>query len=552
MPAKTDLQRALCVLVLALSMALGVGCGRDEAPVVETPEPASEPQRGGTLVLASVSDAAGWIEYISPATRLSQELTTHLFLRLVEEQPDFEEHPPTVAPMLAESWEWEGGQSALVFRLRKEARWSDGEPLTARDVRFTWLAQTHPDVGWVDSHIKDSIDDVEIVDDHTVRFHFNSVNPHLLLDANEGGILPEHVFGQLPFEEWRQNAPWFEENLVVSGPFLLETWAPQREIVLSRNPNYYDPRYPYLDRVVIRIIPDRASQLTQLLAGQLDVMESLGSSDIEQVQDAGRFNLPSYWSRNYFFVGYRADNPLFATPELRRALTLAIDRESIVEAVYGKWGKVGVGPILTTVWAFNRDLEPLPYDPEEARRLLAAEGFAPGEDGVLVRGDGQRFSFELVSNIGNQQRSDAMVLIQEQLRRVGIEVEQRLIEFNSMGVKLTNGDFEAMMLGLAMPTDLDLEYAYHSQGGSNFFGYSNPELDEVIDQMAAVTTYEELGERVGQAQAILHRDQPMTFLWEAQRVHAFDRRVRGAEPNLLRTYWHLWRWWIDPAVADAD
>src|SRR6185503_5111141 len=154
---------------------------------------------------------------------------------------------------------------------------------TADDVRFTWQAQKSTDVAWPSSYLKDSIRDVEVMDAHTVRFHFTRAYPRQLLDANEGFILPKHTWSQLPFAKWADSGDWFRDHLFVDGPFTLERWKAQEEIVLRANPRYFEPGKPRLQQVVFRIVPDEAARLQELLGGAAQLIESVPPDRADEV-----------------------------------------------------------------------------------------------------------------------------------------------------------------------------------------------------------------------------------------------------------------------------
>ncbi len=254
--------KRLTVLLALVLLAPLAGCREREAA---KPAPTAAPAPT-TLVVASGVDISGVNELVASATRqLDQDVLSAMFLRLLAEQPDFQEHPPTFAPQLARSWDFSPDRLALTFHLRDDVQWSDGVPVTAEDVRFTWQAQTSEEVGWPNSYLKESIREVEVVAPHTVRFRFDHAYPTQLLDANEGFILPAHAWKQLPFAKWPESGDWFREHLVVAGPFTLERWKPQEEVVLRKNPRYFEAGKPRLERVVFRIVPDDTARLQELL-----------------------------------------------------------------------------------------------------------------------------------------------------------------------------------------------------------------------------------------------------------------------------------------------
>ena len=194
-------RRLWCSLVLLAGLAGVLACGGgDEAPA----QPVGEaPKPGGTLVIGSISDVDSWNEYISQQS-FANFLLRRVYLRLAEQKPGPLSHPNDYEPSLAESWEASKDGLSLTFRLR-EVSWSDGTPIGAEDVRFTWQAQTSEHVPWIGAASKTRIRDVEVVDARTIRFHFDAVYPYQFLDAIEGGILPKHVFGEIPFERWKDH-----------------------------------------------------------------------------------------------------------------------------------------------------------------------------------------------------------------------------------------------------------------------------------------------------------------------------------------------------------
>jgi peptide/nickel transport system substrate-binding protein len=534
-------------LAWALLAILVAGC-RDHpgAPPAPTPPP--------TLVVASGVDISGLNELVASATRqFDQDVLSALFLRLLAEQPDYQQHPPTFAPQLARSWDFSPDRLTLTFHLRDDVRWSDGVPVTAADVRFTWQAQTSPEVGWPNGYLKESIRDVEAVDPHTVRFHFTRAYATQLLDANEGFVLPAHAWSQLPFARWPESADWFRDHLVVDGPFTLERWRRDQEVVLRSNPGYFRVGRPRLARVVFRTVPVEAVRLQELLAGKADLVEGVPADRADEVARTPGRRIVPVWARQYTFIGWNTRRSPFDDARVRRALTLGIDREALVEALWHGHARVADSPILSTVWAHARDLRPWPYDPAAARRLLAESGFRDADgDGTLERG-GKPFAFELSTNVGSQVRRDAVVLVQEQLGRIGVEVVPAFRERGAQAARLQAHDFDAALGAWGIDTGLDLRYAFDSKDpdGGNWGGYRNPEVDRLLDaidrepdRLAARPLYDRI-------QHLIHEDQPFTFLWEPQWLVGLASRVEGASPSALSTYQGLEDWGIAAGTTAA-
>jgi peptide/nickel transport system substrate-binding protein len=549
------MRQPIRILLPILLAVLPAACGTHEETGRRPDGAASQgtaetPRRGGTIVTGWTTEPLGLNDLTFPTTAVGNEVMFRIFQHLVDEQPDFTEHPATFAPQLAESWEWSDGHKTLTFHLRKNLVWSDGAPLTAEDVRWTWQAHIHPAVAWDSAYMKDAIRDVEVVDPQTVRFHFSRAYAKQLLDANEGLILPKHLWSQLPFEKWRENPDWFRQHQVSSGPFKIESWKPQQEMVLVRNERYWEKDRPYLDRVILRFVPDAGNLLSQFLNGDLDFIAQVSPSDAARIKAKPDLELVSFWSNLYVVVAWNGTRPLFTDPEVRRALTLAIDRQTIVDTLLpGDTGRVGISPILQAVWAHDKTLQPWPYDPAEARRILAAKGWKDTDgDGILDRG-GKAFSFELTSNAGNASRNDAAVMIQQQLRTVGIEAAPRIVEFNTLVTDTRSGNYDGTIAGLSIDTSLDLSGNYHTRsiaGGDNYFHYSNPEVDRLIDLAARQVELASALPYLHQVEHLIHRDQPATFLWESKRLAAVNKRVHDAWPNLQSGFFNLKDWWVEP------
>jgi peptide/nickel transport system substrate-binding protein len=505
------------------------------------------PIQGGTLVVATQTDIGGVNELVSGTSAFSQDIIERMFLDLFEEQPDFTEHPPSFEPRLAESYEWSDDRLALTIRLHSGVTWSDGMPVTAADVRWSWQAQIDPGVAWAYAQSKDAITDVEVLDDLTVRFHFSHAYATQMSDVNEGVVLPKHAWEALPFELWPESEDWFREHLVVNGPFILSSWRPQEEIVLERNERYFESDLPHLDRVAFRVVPERTLQVTQLLRGELDFMPRVDAADAARVAAAATIELLPYWHRQYTYLGWNTARDLFSDAAARRALTQAIDRNAMVETLYQGFSRIGISPIIQSVWAFDDTLEPWPYDPAQASRDLADLGWNAGQDGVLVRDD-QRFVFELGINATSRSWRDAATMIQEQLGRIGIEVQIRPMEFHSLIALMEAHDYDAIIGSFGIDTSLDLKYAFHSESiddGYNFGSYSDGRVDTLIDEVKNQLDPLDAGPMLAEIQQILHRDQPFTFLWETQRLAAIGEGVRGADPNPVSTYYNLRDWWIE-------
>ena len=503
--------RLLVPLVLALAAA---GCGKGDAPASASASPVpSAPVRGGTLVLGAITDADAWNEYVSQQT-VAINLLRRMYLRLAQEQGDTKDHPPTFTPLLANSWTTSDDGLTITFSLRGGS-WSDGTPITAEDVRFTWQAQTSPEVAWPGSTSKERIKAVQVFDDHTVAFVFDRKYPEMLADAIEGGIVPKHVFGQVPFKEWRTH-DWSTAK-VGSGPFLLSSWRPGEEITLVRNPRYMNPSRPFLDGVTVRIVPDIGNLETQLLAGTIDVVDGIPPADAKRMSAAKGVSVVAYDNPMFDYIGWNGAKAPFDDPAVRRALTLAIDRQGIVDDLLFGYGKVSASPLLSSWWPSDARLTPWPYDPDEAKRILAQKGYGPDRP----------LTFELASNAGNRLRETVAVKIQEQLGRVGVRVTPRVLEMRALREASTAGKFDAYIGGWRFSGKIDLKSIFGSGAPSNVVAYASEVTDHGLEALTSAEDWREAKSAYGRIAHQIHSDQPYTFLYEAKRLVAVGPRAQG-------------------------
>ncbi len=503
---------APAVALALIAPSCGAGGTGSQAPSSDT-----RPQRGGTLVVGSTVDADAWNEYVSQQT-LAINLLHRIYARLAEDNGDTREHPASFAPQLAESWSFAADGLTLSVRLR-DATWSDGVPLTAGDVRFTWKAQTSPALGWTGGSFKARVKDVEAVDARTVLFRFDRVYPEMLADAFEGGILPEHVFGRVPIEDWRTH-DWSSVR-IGSGPFVLSSWRPGEEIVLERNPRYFDPGRPLLDKIVVRIVPDIGNLETQLAAGAIDFVDGVPPQDAKRLSETKGIELVVFENPMFDYVGWNGARKPFDDPEIRRALTLGIDRKAIVDDLLYGYGRVSTGPLLSSWWAADPTLTSWPYDPQEARRLLAAHGYDATHP----------LSFELTTNAGNRVREAVTLKIQEQLGRIGVNVALRPFEMKAFRERNLAGNFDAYVAGWRFNGKLDLASIFGSAaippGGSNVVAYRSAEADRLLEAIAAAADWSAAKTAYAKLARRIHEDQPYTFLYEGKRIAAHGPRLKG-------------------------
>jgi len=531
-------RRSLLVRLPGLALLL-VGLAASSPPT----------ERAASRLVIGVRGDVSSFNLYTATNAFSQDVIDLLDLKLADEQDDFSHGPPTFRPSLASSWEFSGDRLHLTFHLDPRARWSDGKPVTAEDVLFTHKVASSADVGWVGSDVKEQIAEVTAPDSRSVVVRFKSLYPYALMDAAEGNVLPARAYEKIPLAEWPKQA--FLDVPASCGPFLLKRYERGAVIELVRNPGYFRSPLPRLDSVVFRILPDEATLVNELLSGGIDFMENIPADAVARIQANPRLRIVRVPDLSYTFISWNLSRPWFSDPRVRRALTLAIDRQAIIDGLLPGVGRPSAGPILSFMWARDPSLKPPPFDPAEARRILKEAGWEDRDrDGVLEK-DGKPFHFELESNQGSSLRAAIVEMVSEQLRRVGVEAVPRIFEFSAFVARHEKHDYDAFVSSWRESTKVDLKSAFATSsqsGGYNYGLYSNPGLDGIIDRARVENDPGAARKLWAQAQQIIARDLPYTFLFERDRLNAVPKSLRGLHPSPRSAYAGLEEWSLESSV----
>jgi peptide/nickel transport system substrate-binding protein len=530
------MHRFLSFLLLPLLL---VGCGDDGVEY----DVAGDPVPGGTAVFGISND----FQAFNPVTNTN--LTTFdvmkqmLFTPIIRYDEELE-----VQPYLAESWELD--EDYVVFHLRDDIVWHDGVPVTAEDVKFTFdLAKNPETASLLGSAYLNMVESATVIDPRTIRFDF--VEPHAqALEAFWWAPLPKHLLEDVPPAELRQ-AP-FNRNPVGSGPFRFVEWEQGQQLVLEANRDFPDEIFvgPYLDRVVFRVIPEGTTMVTEFLTGGLDVIGyTLPPDKAAQIVAQEGVELKHFPSREFTYVGWNAERPLFDDPRVRRALTMAINREQIIEAFQYGYAVPAHGMI--PPWSpMYTELEPLEYDPEQALELLREAGWRDIDgDGVLEK-DGRPFRFVLLVNAANQLHQDIATVMQEQLAEIGVALELRTVEFQTLLQQHKAREYDAVISNWTLdtfrvdPTPLFACEEARTPLSANRTGYCSPEADELIEAGLRTTDEEEAREIWAEFSEVLREDQPLTFLFWAEDLAGVRPRLRSVEMDVRSKLAEVEDWWI--------
>jgi len=480
---------------------------------------------GDAYVTGSIGDARVLIPFLADDSS-SGEICGNIFNGLTKLDKDL-----NVVGDLAESWEISEDKLVITFRLRAGVKWHDGYPLTAEDVKFTFKSIMDPKNGCPYTSNYQDITNIEILDNHTIRFTYEKPYAPALTKLGMG-IVPKHVLAGRDIR-----ASGFKRSPVGTGPYKFVKWKTDEYIILESNKEYFEHR-PYIDKRVTRVIPNQAMQFIELLSGAIDAM-GLNAYQYRHRTQTPRFRKDlttyKYLSHGYVYLGYNMSDPLFADRRVRRALSYAINRQEIIDGVRLGLGEVCTGPFLKGTRYYNESVGGYPFDPEKARLMLARAGWRDTDkDGILDK-NGEPFKFRIITNQGNKEREDIATIIQRQFASLGIKVDIQIIAWAAfIDQFIDKKNFQAVILGWSLPTDPDCYNVWHSEsskeGGLNFVSYKNEEVDRLI--VAGRSTYDE-EERRGiyhKIHELISEDAPYTFLYFPYATPAISKRFRGIEP----------------------
>lgn len=504
---------------------------------------------GGTLVIGVTSDIAD----ISPLTWQVQNALYMQQFVLFTPLITYDEKLRPI-PRLARSWEVNADTTLLTFHLRDDVWWQDGVRTSAYDVKFSYDLARNPRTGYIYAGLWTFYGEAEAPDSFTFRVH---LRPHAeYMDVwRQFAPVPEHVLRGVPPERMAGN-PFGTQRPVGNGPFVFASRAPGEQWVFATNPRW--PKElggrPYVDRLVYRVIPEPATLLTELQTGGIDLYPGMPPQFAARVQASPRARLVDFPDLSYEQLTWNERRPPFGDARVRRALTLAIDRPRLVEAVRAGYGRVANSTVAPELWMHDpRAGRELGYDTAAARRLLGEAGFADRDgDGVLESAGGRPFRFTLKVPHGNQERRDIAEIVQAQLRRIGVAVEVREVEFNVLLATASDArkrDFDAMVLGWKPEFHLDDSDVFSCRKRDQplaFSGYCSAEADRLMDSVQVVPDRRAALPLWWRYQELIARDLPITPLYFSNRLVGIGRRVRGVALDARGDWVGVERWWIEP------
>jgi peptide/nickel transport system substrate-binding protein len=450
-------------------------------------------------------------------------------------------------PWLADSWTISDDNRTYTFTLRDDAVFHDGDPVTAADVEFTVMAMLSPGyqgpfqsdwarlegAGEVISGSADTLSGLRVVDDHTVEFTL--AEPYagfLTVMARQLKPLPSHLLAE---EGDLTESSEFSLNPVGSGQYRFESWEKGNQFVAVANPDHWTGE-ACLKRITQTIIPDMNTLVASLEAGEYDATIVPPPSSLERLREMDSLEVYELPPKTPEGIHFNLEQPPFDDPLVRRAIASAIDYETFGREFMGYEEPQPRGFFSPASWAYSDEFAPPAYDPEAAASLLEEAGF-PGGEGLTV---------QLRTNAGNQFREQELTFIQDQLAAVGVESEIVAEEWGLFITAVGDGDFEVAAVNAGdnagIPDPTAIEEVYRTGGAANYTGYSNPEVDALLDEASSLVDVEERTALYAQVQEILAEDLPFVPGFWYPNLFAVRSDIEGVDPSVVGAYWNIADW----------
>jgi len=527
--------KGTCILFLCLFLA--GGCAKKT--VRDSSEEAGAFSYGDALVTPSIADAIQ-LNPVLCADSSSGDIVGLLFNGLVKYDKDIK-----LTGDLAQSWKVTEGGLVITFYLRKGVRWHDGREFTSEDVKFTYERLIDPKVKTPFSSDFERVKSLETPDKYTVVVTYKE--PFAPGLASWGmGIVPKHLFEKGDF-----NTNPCNRRPVGTGPYIFKKWVTDEKIELEANPDYFEGK-PFISKYIYRIISDQSVQLSELEKGTVDYMGLNSfqySTESRTLPEKYQINVFRYSSINsYTYLGYNIESPFFKDVKVRQALACAINKKDMIKGVIQGFGKPITGPYPPAFWAYNNQAREYAYNPDKARRALESLGWKDSDgDGILEK-NGIPFRFTLITNQGNKERELCATIIQEDFKKIGIDVSIRILEWSTFLQEYVNKKkFDALILGWNLSLDPDQYSMWHSsqiEKGYNFVSYKNKEVDRLLEEGRKIFDQGKRKKIYNRIHAVLAEEQPYSFLYVRDSFPVIHKRFRGIKVEPAGIEYNFVQWYV--------
>ncbi len=522
----------MSIRILAVVLVVAGACTEQQTA-------SQKPQQGGTIIIATTSEP----DVLFPPLTMSTEGTTAVEL-IYEYLADVGPAMNTIGDagfvkQIASGWRWSADSSSIAFDINPKARWQDGNTVTANDVAFTFSTYTNKTLASEKASSLADIDSVTAPSPSTAVFWFNKKTPHEFYDAAaQMLILPAHVLQEIPADSLRTRVPAMSP--IGSGRFTLAAWNKGTSYELRALPDHYRGR-SNPDRLVWIVSPEYSSAVTRLLGGEADVFANIRIESIDALKKSGKFDVVSLPGMDYVFLQLNLRRPMFASRDMRRALTMTLDRRSMVKNLFDTLGAVSIGPAVRAHPTTDTTITALPFDTVGAARILDSLGWRRSAADGMRRRNGVPLRFTVIVPSTSMSRKKIAVLIQEQMRRAGIDMKTEEMDFQAFSHRQSEKDFDVAIAGWHLPSSTEsVKGAWTTRGEQNYGAYASPAFDALVDSALSANSVAASKDFFRRANQLIVDDAPAIWLYEPRTVLTINKRI---QPTPMRPS----AWWLDMA-----
>jgi peptide/nickel transport system substrate-binding protein len=519
-------------------------------------ESSSAKNTGGTLAISTGGDPDALIPSLVQTVQGAQ-ITDMIYDRLADIGDSINIlNDGGFTPRLADHWTWGADSLSIAFHINPKAKWHDGIPVRSSDVRFTIASAKDSSLGSPVTPLITNIDSVSAPDSLTAVYWFNARSPQQFYDAvYQLSIMPEHIWKGIPPASWRASEA--ARNPVGSGQYRFVRWIPRAAVELVADTTNYRGA-PKLSRLIWSIAPDFNTALTRFLSGETDFFEQLRPENLAEVAKNPALRTKQFHSLQYQFAQFNLrdpanhtrPHPIFGNRELRRALTMATDRATIVRSVYDSLALPALGPTVRAYPTTDANLPQIPFDLPRARQILDSLGWRVTSSDSIRSRNGRPLQFTLSVPSSSKVRVRLAVLLQEQLRQAGVKMDIEQLEFPVLVEKDRKRAFDATIgQWSTQPSPGAVRGSWgtggsRAAGGNNYSSYESPVFDAYVD--TALASFDPVKRKAyfTKAYETIIQDAPAIWLAEPIQTVGYHSRLQLATLRPDAWWIHIPEWWI--------
>lgn len=517
-----------------------------EVVVTATPMPA---RHGGVFIDADGADVTMINPVLSSETGASL-VEGFIFPALLGQDAFSGEVVPTE---MAKSWETSKDSLTWTFHLRPGLKWSNGDPLDAADFKFTYEAIASDKVESPRKYITDYIKSIETPDPQTVVVTFKQVRCDALQNLGLP-LLPSHFY-KADFSDVTQ---YNEKPPASAGPFKFKEWVHDDHLTLERNADYWKGA-PNLEGWIYKVVPDPGSRLGQIQNGEVDRI-GIQPEQLTAVELDPNLKVFKYKDDGYDYIGLNMANPehpqsgedengklieqdphpILGDRKVRQAIAYGLDYDAIINKIYlGQGYRMAANVLPAIEWAYDKNLQPYPHDPEKSKQLLEEAGWKDSNGDGIREKDGKKLSLRLMTNAGNTTREDLGVLVQDQLKQVGFDIQFEAIEWGTMLEQMDGQKYDMVIIGwTGLGSDPNDDAFWHTNqdvpgSGFNNVSYHNLELNKLLEEGVSVPGCDTAKRApiYKKIQQIIHDDVPYVFIAGSVANIGYTSKWEGINPG---------------------